>query len=321
MADYTFKDIFKLAKSSGSAFMKNNSLRLAAALAFNTIFSLPPLLLLLVKIAGMFLGDAAVSGKLYEQTQSVIGTEAAEGVQTILQNESLETGGVWTAIIGIGTLVFAATTFFITLQESLNTIWNIKVKPENSFLKVAKDRFLSFGMILGIALLMLVSFLISAMISFLSDYIREMLPGFGYYAARILDLLVSFGITGLLFALIYRFLPDAIIRWKDTLIGAYITAFLFVLGKFLISWYIGNSNIGSTYGAAGSVILILVWIYYSSLIVFYGAEFTQQYAARYGVRIKPKEHAVRVEEREIRQDDQANEQTGRPPSEGRFRKE
>ncbi|MDX5396256.1 MAG: YihY/virulence factor BrkB family protein [Hymenobacteraceae bacterium] len=301
--------------------MKNNSLRLAAALAFNTIFSLPPLLLLLVKIAGMFLGDAAVSGKLYEQTQSVIGTEAAEGVQTILQNESLETGGVWTAIIGIGTLVFAATTFFITLQESLNTIWNIKVKPENSFLKVAKDRFLSFGMILGIALLMLVSFLISAMISFLSDYIREMLPGFGYYAARILDLLVSFGITGLLFALIYRFLPDAIIRWKDTLIGAYITAFLFVLGKFLISWYIGNSNIGSTYGAAGSVILILVWIYYSSLIVFYGAEFTQQYAARYGVRIKPKEHAVRVEEREIRQDDQANEQTGRPPSEGRFRKE
>ncbi|ARS36787.1 YihY/virulence factor BrkB family protein [Pontibacter actiniarum] len=318
MAKYTLGGIFHLLKTSVNGFLEANALRLAAALAFNAIFSIPPLLLIIIKAAGFFFGEEAVSGKLEEQVSAAISPQAASEIQTMVQNASTSESSGWAMWVGVGTLVFASTTFFATLQQSLNSVWNLKVKPTSGILRMAKERLFSFGLILSISLLMLISFVISAAISVLSGYLSDMLPGIGVWVIKLLDFLISVGLITLLFALILKYLPDAYIRWKDTLIGALITAILFTIGKFLISWYIGTSDPGSAYGAAGSIIVILVWIYYSSMIVFFGAEFTQQYASKYGQHITPKEHAVFVEEREVTDKPQEREGTGRPKSEGRF---
>ncbi|HEY4650543.1 MAG TPA: YihY/virulence factor BrkB family protein [Pontibacter sp.] len=318
MANFTFKDIFSLLKTSVSEFLDNDSLRLAAALAFNAIFSIPPLLLIIIKAAGFFLGEAAVSGELSNQISTAVGPDAAKEVENIVQNATLSESG-WALWVGIGTLLFAGTTFFVTLQQSLNTVWNLKVKPTNGIMRMAKERIFSFGIILSIALLMLFSLVLSAAIAILSDYISRLLPGLGVWILKLVDFVVSVGLISLLFALIFKYLPDGIIRWRDTFIGAIVTALLFGLGKFLISWYIGTSDPGSAYGAAGSIILILVWIYYSSMIVFFGAEFTQQYAQLYGQRIRAKEHAVFVRLVE-ETSDKEDTKSGRPKPEGRFNK-
>ncbi|WP_299760370.1 YihY/virulence factor BrkB family protein [uncultured Pontibacter sp.] len=319
MSRYTLSGIFQLLKTSVDGFLEAYSLRLAAALAFNAIFSIPPLLLIIIKAAGFFFGEEAVSGKLEEEASTAISPEAAASIQTMVQNASSSESTGWAMWVGVGTLIFASTTFFVTLQQSLNSVWNLKVKPTSGILRMAKERVFSFGLILSISLLMLISFVISAAISVLSGYLSDLLPGIGVWVIKLLDFAISIGLITLLFALIMKYLPDANIRWKDTLIGALITAILFTVGKFLISWYIGTSNPGSAYGAAGSIILILVWIYYSSMIIFFGAEFTQQYARKYGQRITPKQHAVFVEEREITDKPRDLEGTGRPKAEGRFK--
>jgi membrane protein len=319
MADYTLKGLAKLGKISASEFLDNNSLRLAAALAFNAIFSIPPILIILIQIATFFLGDKAMSGELAETIGKAVGQDAADSIQNIIKNASMTDSSGLTLWIGIGTTVFAATTFFSTLQESLNSIWNLKVKPTSGIMQMAKVRAFSFGIILSIALLMLISFALSAAISVMSDYLRQLIPGISIWLIQIIDFVFSIGLITLLFGLIFKFLPDAEIRWKDTLIGAFITSLLFVVGKFLISFYISTSEPGSAYGAAGSIIVLLVWIYYSSMIVFYGAEFTQQYARKYGKRVKPKPHAVFVERREIHDSYKDPEEgSGRPPAEGRY---
>ncbi|MDX5422931.1 MAG: YihY/virulence factor BrkB family protein [Hymenobacteraceae bacterium] len=321
MPEYTAKSVFSLFKTTATEFSENDSLMLAAAVAFNAIFSIPPLLIIIIRAAGAVWGEAAVSGNLSNQISEAVGPSAAQQVETIIQNAQLsETGGIalW---IGIGTLVFASTTFFVTLQKSLNYVWNLKVKPASSILRMVKERVFSFGIILSIALLMLISFVVSAAISILSDYLTGLLPeGMGVWLIKAIDFVVSVGIITTLFALIFKYLPDGNIRWKDLWVGAFVTAVLFTIGKFLISWYIGTSDPGSAYGAAGSIILLLIWIYYSSMIVLYGAEFTQQYADTFGQHVRPKEHAVFVEEREVREDP-VDKKSGRPPSEGRFEKE
>lgn len=310
-----------MAKATVGQFMENNSFRLAAALAYNTIFSLPPLLLIIIATAGKIWGEEAISGQLESQLRSMVGPEAAKEIQTMIRNTTLTgSGGIATAI-GIATLVFAATTFFVTLQDSLNSIWNIKVKPNNSFLKLARDRFLSFGLILSIALLMLISLVVSAILSIFTDYLQQIFPAVAVIFIHILNIAVSLAFITFLFALIYKYLPDAVIRWKDVWVGSFLTALLFVLGKFGIGWYIGNGDIGSAYGAAGSVIIILVWIYYSSLIVFFGSEFTQQYACSFGEKIKPKSNAVEVALREVKHQETPDALAGRPQAQGRFRPE
>lgn len=320
MANYTAKDIWNLTKSTVNQFMENNSFRLAAALAYNTIFSLPPLLLIIIAAAGAIWDEEAVTGKLAAEMQSMVGEKAALEIQEMIKNVSkANTGGI-ASVIGIGTLIFTATTFFITLQDSLNTIWNIKVKPENGILKVAKDRFLSFGIILSIALLMLVSLVISASLAFFTDYLQSLFPAVAVVFIYIFNFVFSLAVITCLFALIYKYLPDAIIRWKDVWVGSFLTALLFVLGKFLIGLYMGSTDIETAYGAAGSIIIILVWIYYSSLIVFFGSEFTQQYACVFGEKIRPKNHAVEVELREVRHKETDDFKAGRPKAEGRFRK-
>lgn len=319
MAEVTTKNIFDMVKSAGSEFMENNSFRLAGALAFNAIFSIPPLLIIIIRAAGYFWGEQAVSGELSNQIASAIGPSAAKEIETIIQNaHTNESGGIafW---ISIGVLIFASTTFFATLQESLNSVWNLKPKPTNGILKMIKVRLFSFGIVLSIALLMLVSLVLSTAISILSDYLYSIFPDIGVFVIRIVHFVLTVGIITVLFALIYKYLPDATIRWKDVWVGAIVTSLLFTLGKFLISFYISTSDPGSAYGAAGSIIVILVWIYYSSLIVFFGSELAQQYADKFGQRIRPKEHAVFVKTIEVTED-KDDTKSGRPKAEGRFNK-
>ncbi|MFC6996995.1 YihY/virulence factor BrkB family protein [Rufibacter roseus] len=320
MAKYSTKGIFKLIKNSASEFMANNSLRLAAALSYNTIFSLPPLLFIVVSAAGYFFGEEAVSGQLYTQIREVVGEEAAGQVQELLKNVHLEGSSTWATLIGVGTLIFASTTIFVTLQESLNQVWNLKTNPKNGILKLVKDRLMSFGLILSISFLLLVSLVLTAVLGVFTDYLKQLLPGIAVFFIYLLNILVSLSFITLLFALIYRYLPDAIIRWRDVWVGAFVTAFLFVLGKFLIGWYLGQSNVDSTYGAAGSVVILLSWVYYSSLIVFFGAELTQEYADTYGQPIRPNHNSVRIEVREVPHEESDDAKEGRPPAEGRFRK-
>ena len=321
MAQYKFSDVLAVLKSSAAEFSNNNSFRHAAALSYYTIFSLPPLLLIVITIASAAYGGEAVTGQIYGQIKGLVGADSAKFLQDSIATFTRQDKGPLATLIGIGTLIFAATTFFVTLQESINDIWNLKVKTEGvgigAFLK---QRFLSFGLILSVALLLLISFVVSAVLSAFTGWLQMLLPEVGVVVIRLVDFALSLAVTTLLFALIYRFLPDAIIRWRDVGVGAFITALLFVIGKFLIAFYIAKSDPGSAFGAAGSAIVLLLWVNYSSLIIFFGAEFTQQFADAYGQRVQPKAHAVRVRLEEIAPGESSEEKaTGRPRATGKWR--
>ncbi len=322
MATYSFSNILALVKSSAAEFSNNNSFRHAAALSYYTIFSLPPLLLIVITAASAVYGGEALSGQIYGQIRGLVGPESAAFLQDSIATFTLQKKSVLATVIGVATLVFAATTFFVTLQESLNNIWNLKVKTTGIGIKeFIMQRVLSFGLILSIALLLLISFVISAVLSAFTGWLQQQLPAVGVLAIKAVDFALSLGVTTLLFGMIYRFLPDAIIRWRDVGVGAFITALLFVLGKFLIAFYIAKSSPGSAFGAAGSAIVLLLWINYSSLILFFGAEFTQEFADTYGQKVQPKAHAVRVKEVEVPHEETAEAQaTGRPHATGRWKK-
>jgi len=320
MAHYRFSDIVAILKASASEFSNNNSFRHSAALSYYTIFSLPPLLLIVITLASAVYGNEAVTGQVYGQLKGFVGAESAQFMQESIAKFTLQQrGGIATAI-GIGTLVFTATTFFVTLQESINDIWNLKAKPRNGIVQFLRDRVLSFGLILSVALLLLISFVISTLLNYFTGYLERVWQDAGILALKLVDFSISLAVTTTLFAMIYRFLPDAIIRWRDVWIGAFITACLFVLGKYLIAFYIGYANPGSAFGAAGSAIVLLVWVNYSSLIIFFGAEFTQEFADAFGQKVQPKAHAVRIETREVPEGESKEEiSTGRPRATGRWR--
>ena len=318
---YKFSDILNLVKSTATEFVDNNALRHSAALSYYTIFSLPPLLLIVITVASRIYGGEALTGQIYGQMKGLVGADAAEFLQSSIASFTKKDQGPVATVIGVGTLIFAATTFFATLQDSLNDIWNLKVKTQGTGIGAyLRQRLLSFGLILSVALLLLTSFVVSALLSIFTGYLERHLPGIGLIAIRLVDLSLSLVVTTLLFALIYRFLPDAIIRWRDVGIGAFITALLFLIGKYLISFYIAKSSPGSAFGAAGSAIVLLVWIYYSSLILFFGAEFTQEFADAFGQKVQPRAYAVRVRQVEIPAGESDEEKaTGRPRAQGRWR--
>jgi len=322
MAHYKFSDVMAVLKSSATEFSNNNSFRHAAALSYYTIFSLPPLLLIVITVASAFFGSEAINGQVYGQMKGLVGPDSAKFLQDSIAKFTLQERGPLATGIGVATLVFAATTFFVTLQESINDIWNLKVKTEGiGIAAYLKQRVLSFGLILSVALLLLVSFVISAVLSAFTGWLSQKLPEVGVVAIKLVDFSLSLAVTTLLFALIYRFLPDAIIRWRDVLIGAFITALLFVIGKFLIAFYIAKSDPGSAFGAAGSAIVLLLWVNYSSLIIFFGAEFTQEFADAFGQKVQPKAHAVRVKLEEVpHEESHEGLATGRPKSTGKWRK-
>lgn len=286
-------------KRTFSQFSENDSLRLAAALAYTAAFSLPPLLIVVIAVAGVVFGQEAVSGQVFAQLRGLLGADAAAGIQKTILNFNRHDSGAIATAIGIGTLLFGASAFFATLQESLNDIWNLKPKPRNGLLAFVQTRVLSLGLVLSVGLLLLVSLVLSAGLAAFGGYLRALLPNATVVLFHALDVVLSLALTSVMFALLFRFLPDARVAWRDIWPGAILTSILFLVGKYLIGLYVGKADPGSAYGAAGSIIVLLVWVYYSGLIVFFGAEFTQQLLAQFGQKVRPKEYAVGVLEKEL----------------------
>ena len=290
---------FDLIKGSFKGWSEDGALDLGAALAYYTIFSLAPLLLIVTAVAGLVWGREAVQGQLVSQLQNLVGQQGSEAIQTIIANAGKHGSGVLATVVGIVTILFGATGVFVQLQSALDRIWNVEPRPGAGIRGFVKTRLLSFGMVLGIGFLLLVSLVVATAVTAVSAWATGMLPG-AKVLAEGLTFAVSFALTTLLFAMIFKVLPDVEIAWRDVWIGAAVTALLFTVGKFLIGLYLAKSSVASTYGAAGSLVALLLWIYYSSQILFLGAEFTEVYASRYGSRIKPSRHAVpvKVEKRE-----------------------
>ncbi|MBE7550580.1 MAG: YihY/virulence factor BrkB family protein [Anaerolineales bacterium] len=287
------KIIWGLLKETFSDWSEDKASRLAAALAYYTIFSIAPLIIIVIAVAGLVFGREAAQGQIEGQIQGLVGDQGGELIQEMVQGASNQSTGVIATIIGVATLLFGATGVFGQLQDALNTIWEVTPKPGRGVLGILKDRFISFTMVLGIGFLLTVSLVLSAGLAAASQFTG--LDKIAYLGEAI-TFFVSFAVITLLFAMIYKILPDVKIAWSDVWIGATVTALLFTIGKLLISLYLGHSALASSFGAAGALVVILVWIYYSAQILFFGAEFTQVYAKRFGSRIRPDEDAVPVTE-------------------------
>lgn len=291
----TTNDIWQIAKKSGMAWYQADPFRQGAIISYYAIFSIPALLVIIIACAGLFFGKEAVSGHISSQISSIMGTETALQLEAIIARSSETKSSLFATIIGLITLILGATGVFAQLQKSLDIIWEVEVKEvKRMWLKTLKDRLFSFGLILSIGFLLLISLLLSTALTVFSDWIIAYLPDFMLFLFRFISFVISFGVITVLFALMFKILPDVIIRWKDVWIGAMITAVLFIIGKFGLSLYFGKTNPASTYGAAGSIVLIMLWVNYSSMIVFLGAEFTKQFASHFGREIIPTSEAVRI---------------------------
>jgi membrane protein len=282
-----------LLKDTVKKWQEDEVLELGAALSYYTVFSLAPLLFIAIAIAGLVYGRDAVQGRLVGEIQGLIGQQGAEAVQTMLAHTWRQGSNGLATAVGVVTILFGASGVFSQLQSSLNRIWEVTPRPSRGIRGLLKVRALSFGMVLGIGFLLLVSLIISAALTAISAYAIGLLPSLKILFT-VAGFVVSFAVITLLFAMIFRFLPDAEIAWREVWVGSVVTALLFEVGKFLIGLYLGKSSVASAYGAAGSLVVILLWVYYSSQILFFGAEFTQVYACRYGHEIEPSSHAMRV---------------------------
>ena len=291
--------IWKLLRISVSDFLEYKVLRMSAALAYYTVFSMAPMLIVIISLCDIFYGRAAIEGTIYRQLNSFVGEAAALQIQQLIRNATVSNDITWASAIGIGALIFAATSVFAEIQDSINHIWRLKVKTKKSWLKLLLNRVLSFSMVVSIGFILLVSLIVSALLDTLSDRLIKLFPGGALDIAYFINMLLTFATISFLFAVIFKVLPDAKIRWRDVSVGAITTAVLFMLGKYGISFYLGKSHISSSYGAAGSVVIILLWVYYSAIILYFGAAFTRVYAELTGRQIYPSEYAVWVKQVEM----------------------
>ena len=294
----SFKNTFHILKQSFTGFMDDKGLKLSASLSYYTVFSLAPLLLLMISLAGLFFGKEAIQGHVFAEINGLIGNAAAAQIQEMIKSVELSGKTTTAVIIGAVTLVIGATTVFGEIQDSINMIWKVKAKPKRGWLKLIKDRLLSSSLIVGLGFLLIVSLMVNGALLALSDLIKSYFPEITVLLFNILNIVISFVVITLLFGVIFKILPDAKIAWKDVRMGAFFTACLFMLGRYLIGIYIETTSTGSAYGAAGSLIIILVWVYYTAAILYFGAEFTRVYADFIGARIEPADYAVYVEEHE-----------------------
>ena len=294
---FSLKDLWPLLKETASDWADDNAARLGAALAYYTVFALAPLLIVVLFIIGLFWSGqgGAAQAEILGQIEGLLGPEGAELVESLMENTRPGGGNLFAVVAGVVALFLGATGVFGQLQGALNTIWEVKPKPGRGIKGFIMTRLLSFGIVLTIGFLLLVALVVSAGLSALDAFFADVTP-LAHFFFRLLEMLVSFGIITLLFAMIFRYLPDVEIDWRDVWIGAAITAGLFVLGKFAIGLYLGNSSTASAYGAAGSLVVLLLWVYYSAQILFFGAEFTQVYARRYGSQIRPASYAMLLPE-------------------------
>lgn len=265
--------------------------RLAASLSYYTIFSLAPLLVVVIAVAGLVIGADVAQQQIIGQVEGLVGSEGAQLTDSLLNNVRRMDTNIIATVLGVATILLGATGVVGELKDSLNTIWNVAPKPGNGLFGTFFERVLSFAMILGLGFLLLVSLVISAGLSALESWVG------GYFeqwviVAQILNLVISFVVVTVLFALLFKFLPDARVAWSDVWVGAAVTALLFTIGKFALGLYLGNSNLATPFGAAGSLVILFVWVYYAAQILFLGAEITQVYAAEFGAGLEPKSDAV-----------------------------
>jgi len=283
--------IGSLLRDAFYAWIDDKAPALGAALAYYTVFALAPLLIIVIAIAGLAFGREAAQGQILSQIEGLVGEQGGRAVQAMLENARQPGPGIVASAIGLITLIIASTGVFAQLQVSLDTIWRVTPKPGRGILGIIRDRLLSFLMVIVAGFLLLVSLVLSAALAALGKFFSYLLP-VPEGVLHGVNFVVSFAVITLLFAAIYKVLPDAKISWSDVWIGAAVTSLLFSLGKFVIGLYLGKGSVASAYGAAGSLVIILVWVYYSAQILLYGAEFTAVYAIRYGSRIVPTENAV-----------------------------
>lgn len=286
-------EVLSLLKETFREWREDKASRLAAALAYYTVLSLAPLLIIVVAFVGFFYGSEEAQAEIAAQATEALGERGAEAVTDMLASASGPGAGIVATLIGVATLLLGATGVFGQLQAALNQIWDVEEKKGGGIGGLLRSRLLSFGMILGIGFLLLVSLVLSAAVGALTNFFAENLPVPSFVLA-LSDFALSFLLVSLLFALMYRLLPDAEVAWGDVWVGALFTAFLFAAGKLALGFYLGNSAVGSAYGAAGSLVVVLVWVYYSAQILLFGAEFTQVYANRHGSRIVPTEDSEKA---------------------------
>lgn len=280
-----FADIKYIVKQVYIEWTEDKGSQLAAALSCYAIFSIAPLIVISVIIAGRFFGDELARSSIQRQLQALIGSPGAQVIEEIITTASGPTGGLVATLVGIGTLIFGSSGVFLYLQTALNTMWDVAEKRSSGVLATIKDRFFSFTMVLGVGFLLLVSLVINASLTTIIDLVGNALSA-TFAIAYIINFVVSFVVTTVIFALIYKIVPDAVIEWQDVLIGSIFTAVLFMIGKWLIGLYLGSLATNSTFGAFGSIIALLAWVYYSAHLLFLGAEFTQVYANKYGSKIR-----------------------------------
>ncbi len=291
----------RILKKSAFAFNEDDGMKLSAALSYYTIFSIAPFLVIVITMAGTVFGRQAVEGKVYYQIKNLIGSDAAIQVQNTIANIQLKDHGIGGAFIGALILVIAATGVFTEIQSSVNYMWNIKVKPKKGLLKIIINRIISFSLIVSIGFILLVSLLLNSLMDIFYSRLQYLFNNTSVLLLYILNMALIFIVITGLFTIIFKILPDAKIRWKDSMAGASFTAVLFIAGKFLIGLYIGNSKLGSTYGTATSVIVLLVWVYYTSMILYFGAEFTKIHSWELGAGIIPDDQAVFIIKTESRE--------------------
>ena len=310
----TAKKGWTILKQSLSEVFDSRIFKLSAALAYYTLFSLPGLLIVVVWVSDIFLGHRAVEDALYSQIANFTGSEAARGIQELIKNAALFPDKGFTMIIGFTTLIFGATSVFAEIQDSINMIWRLKAKPKKGrgWLKLILDRLLSFSLVISLGFLLLVSLVVNFAMDALANHIFRKLPESQVVLAYVSNLLITFLIISFLFGLIFKVLPDARIKWKAVRAGAFATAALFMLGKSLISYYLGTSRLTTIYGGAGTVIVILLWVYYSSVILYFGAVFTRVFAIHNNMNIYPSQYAVWVEQVEMEHSDSIQTLTNDP---------
>ncbi len=296
-----FKSMWSILKMSFSDFIEKRVLKLSAALAFYTIFSLPAMLIIIISISDVFYGRAAVEGTLYNQISNFVGTEAAMQIQQTIRSTSLSQNSNFAMLVGLITLLIGATSVFSEIQDSINYIWKLKSKPRegNGLIRMIINRLLSFSIVVSLGFLLLVSLMINGMMDVLILKLTQTFPELTVIMVYIFNHLLTFCITALLFGMIFKILPDANLQWKHVFIGTIITTVLFMGGKFLISYYLGHSTLSSAYGTAGSAIVMLLWVYYTAMILYYGAVFTHVYAVHRGSNIYPNSYAVNIKEIEV----------------------
>jgi membrane protein len=292
------KDIFPLLKQTFNEWLDDKAMRMGAALSYYTIFSIAPLLIIVMAIAGAVFGTEAAQNRIAGEISETVGPDSARAIQDMVKHASDTGTGTLATVIGIIVLVLGATGVFGELQDSLNTVWKVAPKPGRGLWGIVHDRFLSFTMVLGIGFLLLVSLVASAALSALSAWSSGVLPG-GEVLWHVVNSVVSFGLITLLFAMMYKLLPDVQMAWGDVWIGAAVTALLFTIGKYLIGLYLAQAGVASAYGAVGSLVVVLVWVYYSALVFLFGAEFTHVYADRFGSHVRPAANAVPLTPEEL----------------------